>query len=201
MNKKFYVSLMLSVFLLMVYENGYSQSEMPPELTSGSITEQIKYLQERTRIYENYRAIREDMFQKLSRNVLDTIALKQSRIEELAWNHASLVSKYDSVNVLLGRADENLIQALDTKNSIKVLGVEVRKNAYNSVMVTVILALLAVLLLGFIAFRRNLIVMSRTTKDLKDIREEFETYRQTTRIAREKMQMDHFNEIKKLKGK
>ena len=201
MNKKFYVSLMLSVFLLIVYVNGYSQSEMPPELTSGSITEQIKYLQERTRIYENYRAIREDMFQKLSRNVLDTIALKQSRIEELAWNHASLVSKYDSVNVLLGRADENLIQALDTKNSIKVLGVEVRKNAYNSVMVTVILALLAVLLLGFIAFRRNLIVMSRTTKDLKDIREEFETYRQTTRIAREKMQMDHFNEIKKLKGK
>ena len=201
MNKKFYVSLMLSVFLLIVYVNGYSKSEMPPELTSGSITEQIKYLQERTRIYENYRAIREDMFQKLSRNVLDTIALKQSRIEELAWNHASLVSKYDSVNVLLGRADENLIQALDTKNSIKVLGVEVRKNAYNSVMVTVILALLAVLLLGFIAFRRNLIVMSRTTKDLKDIREEFETYRQTTRIAREKMQMDHFNEIKKLKGK
>ena len=201
MNKKFYVSLMLSVFLLMVYENGYSQSEMPPELTSGSITEQIKYLQERTRIYENYRAIREDMFQKLTRNVLDTIALKQSRIEELARNHASLVSKYDSVNLLLGRADKNLIQALDTKNSIKVLGIEVRKNTYNSVMGIIILVLSGFLLFGFIAFRRNLSVTSRTTKDLKDIREEFETYRQTTRIAREKMQMDHFNEIKKLKGK
>jgi hypothetical protein len=34
--------------------------------------------------------------------------------------------------------------------------------------------------------------------ELKDQREAFEEYRQSTRIEREKMQMDQFNEIKKI---
>ena len=71
---------------------------------------------------------------------------------------------------------------------------------YNTVMWIIVAGLVVILAVGFLAFKRNLIVNIRTGKELKELKEEFEAYRQSSRIAREKMSMDHFNELKKLKG-
>jgi hypothetical protein len=54
---------------------------------------------------------------------------------------------------------------------------------------------------GFLAFRRNISVTTETKKELEDLKNEFEEYRTKSRIEREKMSLDHFNEIKRLKGK
>jgi uncharacterized membrane-anchored protein YhcB (DUF1043 family) len=87
-----------------------------------------------------------------------------------------------------------------TKNSIKVIGLEINKLTYNKIMWTILILLVAVLLLGFLVFKRNLSTIFNTKKEFKDLKVEFETYRKTTREAREKLTMDHFNEIKRLKG-
>ena len=193
--------LLIFAVLFMAVMNVNSQTAMPEELNSSSIDGQIKYLEERTRIYENYRAIREDMFQKINKNIRDTLTADRNKINELNNLASSLKITYDSLNLILDNTTVNLNEMTATKNSISVLGMEINKIAYNTIMWSITGVLLAVLAIGFLAFKRNLITTIRTGKELKDLREEFETYRQTTRIAREKMQMDHFNEIKKLKGK
>jgi ribose/xylose/arabinose/galactoside ABC-type transport system permease subunit len=78
---------------------------------------------------------------------------------------------------------------------------EINKGAYNTVMWTIIAILAIALTLGFLLFKRNLFVTIRTGKELKELKDEFEAYRQSARIAREKMSMDHFNEMQRLKGK
>ncbi|MBE0666138.1 MAG: hypothetical protein IH593_00545 [Bacteroidales bacterium] len=70
---------------------------------------------------------------------------------------------------------------------------------YNAIMWTVIGGLAFILVIGFLIFRRNLVVLLRTDKDLTELKEEFSTYRQTSRIAREKVEMDYFRELQKLK--
>ena len=67
-------------------------------------------------------------------------------------------------------------------------------------MFAVVAGLIFILAVGFMAFKRNLFTNISTRKELKELHNEFEAYRQSTRIAREKMAMEHFNEIKKLKG-
>jgi uncharacterized membrane-anchored protein YhcB (DUF1043 family) len=67
-------------------------------------------------------------------------------------------------------------------------------------MWTILGGLLALLLLGFLVFQRNLSTTSNTKKEFQELKNEFEAYRKTTREAREKLTMDHFNEIKRLKG-
>jgi uncharacterized membrane-anchored protein YhcB (DUF1043 family) len=67
-------------------------------------------------------------------------------------------------------------------------------------MWTILAALLAALVLGFLAFKRNMMVLSDTKKEFQDLKDEFEAYRKTSREAREKMTMAHFLELKKLKG-
>lgn len=185
--------------LIAIRANG--QTAMPDELTNNSIKEQLTYLEEKTRIYENYRAVREDMFQKIKRNVIDTLASDRNTIHGLENLTTNLKNTTDSINIILSTTRTSLEETTVTKNSINVLGMEINKGAYNTVMWTIIAILAVVLVIGFLLFKRNLIVTIRTGKELKELNDEFEAYKQAARIAREKMSMDHFNEMQRLKGK
>ncbi len=201
--KEINYSLIRTLLIIMVLSltiKGFGQTSLPEALTTGSMKDQLKYLEDKTRIYENYRAIREDMFQKLKENVTDTLLLNSSRISELNKNVLTLNSTIDTLKSTLSRTKSSLAEMTRTKDSITVLGIEINKSTYNSIMWTFVLILLALLALGFLVFKRNLYVTSETNKELKELKGEFETYRKTTREAREKMSMDHFNEIKRLKG-
>jgi hypothetical protein len=65
----------------------------------------------------------------------------------------------------------------------------------------IVAGLATLLIMGFMAFKRNLIVTKNIRKDLEALKTEFEAYRKSSREAREKMSMDHFNELKRLRGK
>jgi hypothetical protein len=176
------------------------QTTIPDVLTKNSLKEQMNYLEERTKIYENYRAIREDMFQKLKGNIADTISVAKNNIAALSIETEILKHSIDSLSGYLKTVQTNLEDITRTKNSIKVLGIEVGKVIYNLVMWTILALLTGSIIMGFLLFKRNLSITNNTKKEYQELKDEFETYRKTSREAREKMSMDHFKEIKKLKG-
>jgi hypothetical protein len=73
------------------------------------------------------------------------------------------------------------------------------KAFYNSIVWSVIFALIILLVLGSFLFKRNLSTTYSTRKDLDQIKGEFEEYRRTSRERHEQLVINHFNEIKKLK--
>jgi hypothetical protein len=181
--------------------NAAGQTAMPNELTTSPIHEQIKYVEEHTRIYDNFRAIREDIYQKINRNVIDTIVAEKNRVAALKILTSDLSGKTDSIYGLLSTARIDLVQATTTKNNIRVLGLELNKRTYNAIMWTVVGGLAFLLGLGFLVFKRNLTVLLRTDKDLKELKDEFAAYKQSSRLAREKLEMDNFHAMQKLKEK
>jgi hypothetical protein len=189
------------VILMAGITRGISQTAIPDVLEKGTLPDQMNYLEEKTRIYENYRAIREDIFQLAKKNAVDSLAKAKNKIVELAGIRRNLNIRIDSLNNSLGKTKDQLEEMTSTKNSIRVIGIEMNKIAYNSLMWTVIAILLFLLGVGFLAFKRNRVVTIETKKELAELKSEFETYRTKTRLEREKMSMDHFNEIKRLKGR
>ncbi|MCX6302430.1 MAG: hypothetical protein NTW82_09620 [Bacteroidia bacterium] len=176
------------------------QTAIPEVLEKGTITEQMNYLEEKTRIYEYYRAIREDMFQMIKRNAVDSLVKVKNQVNMLAGMNSNLVLRFDSLTATLSDREAQLDEAIRTKDGIKVFGMNLNKKAYNSIMWIIVVGLLFLLGLGFLIFKRNLSVMLRTKKDLEEMKTEFESYRQKKRLEIEKLGMDHFNELKKLKG-
>jgi tetrahydromethanopterin S-methyltransferase subunit B len=195
--KKIILTLMLAVMTFPVI---FGQSSLPEELIKNPLVDQLNYLENRTRIYENYRAIREDMFQRLKQNVNDSVAFDRNTITTLNSRVRALDKKIDSLKQELDSTKVMLSDMTITKNSLKFLGMTVRKAIYNSIMWTVIAGLLALLVAGFLAFRGTVQSMKKTKKDLEELKEEFEAYRKTSREAREKMSMDHFNELRRLRN-
>jgi len=174
---------------------------MPDVLQKGSLTEQLNYIEERTRIYDYYRAIREDMWQQIKKNTLDTLAVAKGEISVLTLSENKYYGKIDSLNKIVTDARVKLDEAVRTKNSINVLGLDINKFAYNSVMWIIVAGLAIILAIVFLAFKRNITVTRNTKKDLEELKAEFETYRKQSREAREKMSMEHFNEIRRLRAK
>lgn len=196
---KFRDVLLISVFTFTV-SMAAGQSKMPDELTTATINGQIKYVEDHTRIYDNYRAIREDIYQKLNKNILDSLAAGKNNVAELKNSTAALNSRTDSLNQHLASTRTQLDQVTATKNKISILGLEINKTAYNTIMWILVGGLLLLGAIGFLIFKRNLVVLLRTEKDLKELKEEFAAYKQTSRIAREKVEMDLFRANQKLKG-
>lgn len=193
-------SVLIFAMLVMLTIKGTGQTPMPEALNTSTLKEQLNYLEERTRIYENYRAIREDMFQKIKRNVTDSLSEANRKIIVLNTLTSTLNLKIDSLKSSLETTKINLEEITRTKNSIKLFGLDVNKLTYNAIVWIIIAGLISILILGFLVFNRNRLATLNTKKELKGLRDEFEAYRKTSREAREKMTMDHFNEMKKLKG-
>lgn len=191
--------LLLSVFVFSV-TLASGQTKMPEELTTATINGQIEYVEDHTRIYDNFRAIREDIYQKLNKNIIDSLAAEKGRIIELKKAGSVLTQKNDSLTMLLGATRNDLASVTATKNKIRVLGLELKKGVYNTIMWTILGVALLLLAIGFLIFKRNLVVLLRTEKDLKELKEEFAAYKQSSRLAREKVEMDLFRANQKLKG-
>lgn len=177
-----------------------AQPQPPIDLINAPIREQFSSIESRTRIYDNFRAVREDMFQKIKKNVNDSLSTMHKKISELNNQTGALRTEIDSLNSRLGTTRANLDETTRSKNSVPFLGMEVEKGTYNSIMWSIIIILLLVLLTGFLVFRRNQKIVVNRNKDLEDLKVEFEAYRKTSREAREKMALQHFNELKKLRG-
>lgn len=191
---------LIVALMALISFNGKSQTTVPEILFTGTLTEQANYIEEKTRIYENYRAIREDIFQKIKENALDSLSLRKKEIAELMDLNRAHNNSIDSLNATLENIKGELDQVTLTKNSIRLFGFEVNKITYNSVMWTIILVLIVLLASGFLAYKRNRNITINTKRDFEDLKKEFEAYRKSSREAREKMSMAHFNELRKLRG-
>lgn len=200
------LSLLLVIATLNAFPQAQTQDQTQPtapppiDLKTAPIRDQFNQIQQRTRIYDNFRAVREDMFQTLKKNVNDTLTTMQKRIVSQNSQTASLRVTIDSLNSRLSTTQGNLDDVTRSKNSVNFMGMEVEKGTYNTIMWSIIIVLLLLLVIGFLVFQRNQTVVNNRTKDLDDLKAEFEAYRKTSREAREKMALQHFNELKKLRG-
>jgi hypothetical protein len=186
---------------LMVITRGTSQTAIPEILTRGTLSDQMLFIENRTNIYQDYRAIREDMFQLIKKNAVDSLLKVKNQLAESSGINTSLLAEIDSLENILNIAKEDLSDMTSTKNSISILGISMNKNVYNSIMWIIIAALAFLLATGYLAFKRSFIITRNTKDELADLRKEFDEYRNKSRLEREKMSMDHFKEIQKLKGK
>jgi hypothetical protein len=193
----FKISLIAVIFFSLAFtSNGQT---VPEDYKKGTISEQLNQLEARTRIYEDYRAIREDIFQLVSRNIKDTLVTKNKRINNLIAKTASLNSRIDSINESLETTKASLEEITRTKNSLSVLGIELNKTVYNSVMWLILSTLVFLLVIGYLKFKINRDTTLKAKAELLELQKEFDDYKQKKRIEHENLTMAHFNEIKKLK--
>ena len=196
--KKIFPALLILLLLLPAGRiNGQNPGEAPEDVT---LRGQYEEVQRRTRIYDGFRAIREDMFQDLRRQSLDSLNQARQRISALEGELQEVNARLEQQAGQLEEAEAARDQAIANKDSIPFLGKPLKKGFYN-VLVWSIIGILALLALVLLVVTRNARRLSRQRAiDLNDVLQEYENYRKTSRERLERITVEHFNEIKKLKG-
>ena len=192
--------ILISTLILLFPLTAWCQTTITEPLLKGTLMEQMNYIQEKTRIYEGYRAIREDIFQKLKVNSLDSLKAAKEEINSLRMNADRKNLTIDSLNASIDMFKTSLDKISLTKNSLSFFGAEINKSVYNAVLWSIIAIISSILTAGFLVYKRNHSVTTHTRKEFEDLKKEFDAYRKASREAREKMSMAHFNELKRLRG-
>lgn len=172
---------------------------IPEVLDTGTMNQQLEYLQKNTNIYNNYRAVRNDMFLKLKSNVLENESQLKSEINQLNSELTSTKTKVDALQSQLASTQQSLEEAIETKNSFKLLGLNIDKVLYNTILWIVILALAVFTGVTFLLYKRSMITTNQCKKELEDVNGKFEEYKKQVREKQEKLVVAHHKEMMKLK--
>jgi len=176
--------------------NGQTLSEV---LDTATIENQISSIHRRTRVYDNFRAIHDDIFLKMQRNVNDSLNETKLEIAHINSNLADRNFQIETLNSDLTRTKNERDEAIRNKDSMSFIGIHMNKALYNSILWFVILGLLIVSAILFLLFKRAHVVTSQVKGELETIQTDFEEHKKSSREKYEKLVVSHHNEIMKLK--
>lgn len=168
-------------------------------LDSAAFEAQLEFVQERTRVYNDFRAIREDVFLKMKKNAIDTLRKEKLEVARLNSELTERDFQIETLNTDLSRTKTERDQSIRTKDSFVFLGIQMQKGVYNTVMWIIVLGLLSVGVILFLMFKKSFVVTSQTKHELESIQEEYETYKKSSREKYEKLVVSHHSEIMKMK--
>ena len=177
-----------------------AQSGAMAVMDSASLETQLDYIQENTRVYNDYRAIREDVFLKLKRNMADSLMGEKLQVAQLNSRLSERDFQIENLNTDLARTKNERDEAIRNKNSLTVFGISLNKAIYNSVMWFIVLGLAVTAIIMLVLFRRSHIVTSQLKNELEASQAEFDDYRKSAREKYEKLVVSHHHEIMKLKN-
>ncbi len=168
---------------------------------TATLEQQFDYILDKTRIYEGYRAIRNDVYLKMQKNALDS--LNQHILNEQRLR-SELNEKNAEINKLtsdLDRIKEERNEAIRNKDSMNFLGINIAKTVYNSVVWFVILGLAILVTILFLSFRRAQFVTREAKEKLNALQEKYDSHQKSSREKYEKLVVAHHNELMKLKNR
>lgn len=178
----------------------HAQSGAAAVLDSALLEAQLDYVHENTRVYNDFRAIRDDIFLKLQRNVKDTLNATRLDVEQLNSKLTERNFQIEKLNTDLARTNNEKDEAIRNRDSLSFIGIQMSKGLYNVIMWFIILGLAALAALMVVLFRRAHHVTREVKEELQSTQEEFEVHRKTSREKYEKLVVSHHSEIMKLKN-
>jgi hypothetical protein len=191
---------MVLIQLSVIY-TARAQNRTLEVLDTATLQQQMDHLRDRINIYNGYRAVRDDIFLKMMQNSLDSLGTSRSETRQLESTLESVQADMAAIEKSLRQTEEDRDLAIKNKNSLSLLGLQMNKAFYNSIMWTMVLVLAALLIILFFLYKRSFVINRQISRDLEETKEEYENYRQQSRERYEKMVVQHHKEILKLKGK
>lgn len=177
-----------------------AQSGASAVLDSALLEAQLDYIQEKTRVYNDYRAIRADIFLKIKKNVLDTLNASKLEVEELNSRLTERNFQIETLNTDLTRTKNERDEAIKNQNSLSFFGIQMNKTLYNSIVWFIILGLVTLAVGLILLHRRSHLVTKQVKEELQTSQNEFDQYRKSSREKYEKLVVSHHSEIMKLKN-
>ncbi len=147
--------------------------------------------------YQEYKVVKQVWLNKLKSNTIDTLKNLESKLNATNLKINEQKSTITGLEESLAQTNENLSAVTNEKDSMSFFGAAVTKTTYNTIMLLIIGALLA--LLGFFVYRfkNSNAVTVQAKKALAETEAEFEDHRRRALEREQKVMRKLQDEINK----
>ncbi|MCH7397457.1 hypothetical protein MM236_05635 [Belliella sp. DSM 107340] len=180
MNKTILLVLIATSFFIHPGQAQESNVEEMGSLNSGTISSQFDYINSISNNFQEYKVVKKTNLEKIKSNVLDSLQVFKKELIDI---HATVKDQQAKINELeedIKSTHDDLDAALEARDSFFFLGIPIHKNAYNTIMWTIVLGLLIAFLFFLYKYSKSHKVISIARKNLEETVEEFEQHRKNT---------------------
>ncbi|PVW13927.1 hypothetical protein [Marixanthomonas spongiae] len=197
MKKK--LTALLPLFLCAVFS--FAQENPQSQAKDNTLEGQFKEVVDESNNYQEYKVIKKYKINQLRKNILDSVAALESKIEASQSEIDQKAKTIDSLTGKLKTTKENLAVSKEKENGIEILGILTQKSTYNTIMWSIIVLLLVVLGFLFYKFKNSHKVTKASQLKLAETEMELETNRQKSLEREQKLRRKLQDEINKNRNK
>jgi hypothetical protein len=176
------------------------QSAVRGSVDRGSVEDRFNFILKESVTSEDSKIVKGWWLYHLKTFVIDTMKSLQNEIVLLQNSVKNTTSDFDSLNTELKTTNDKLIAAINEKNNISFIGIPMNKNAYNSLVWSIIGGLTFLVAIFILFFKRSNIVSVQTKRDLDELKNEFEAFRKRALEREEKLVRKHHDEMQKYRN-
>lgn len=167
----------LSVLLIGLSATTFAQKNINAWKSEPNIEQQYEVFKENVNFWDGKYFMTPPQLDAFYNALSDSVAVLEDEIETRAIRINDLEAELDSTNQELNNTKADLDRSIQNRNTISMFGQDIEKSIYTVTMSMIILALLAVLGVLFILYKRSNKITTRTKKDYEDLKQEYETHK------------------------
>ncbi len=177
----------LLIIIIFINTVAFAQTDQNKKsLKDGTIDEQFEYILKKSTNYQEYKVIKKTSIYTLKANMNDS--LKKERNELIKYKD-SLKKKEQEFGALqndLTSMSEELKVVTDSKDTIKLLGIPLKRDVYKLILWSLIGILLFALLYFIYIYKNSNLVTQKALSDYNELDEEFNSSK-TRALEREQI--------------
>lgn len=166
----------------------------------NTVENQFLKILKRGNSWHEFKMVKKTDFISFQKNILDSVSsIKKDVIEKnkiITAQKENISSLTDNINKL----KQELTVAVEKEDSVSLLGAQVQKGIYNTILFGIILGLLIALLFFIFKYKNSLAITNTANKSLSQIEEEFEMHRKKSIENEQKLRRKLQDEINKQRG-
>ncbi len=173
----------LFIFLIVTALFSFGQ-DSTNNMKEGSVKEQFDHVYKKSGSYQEYKVIKKNLYNTLKKNVLDSIQNQKVNISEANKLIKEQANEINTLSSSLNQLKSELDKSKNEKNSIRFLGIKLKKGVFLALMWSIFGLLLFGLGTLFYLYNNNNRITQKTNEDLKELEMEFKNAR-TRALERE----------------
>ena len=197
------LTIILTVFLCSIASFAQENEENDKlSLDSGTIDNQFEYVITKSNNYQDYKVIKKNLLYSLKAHTLDSLKAIRKDLADTQLTVDTQAKEILDLKANLESTKTELKNTKDTKDNIKLFGIQLSKDGYKAIMWLIIAALFGLLVFFIFKFKNSNAITKDAKKALSDIEEEFEEHRKTALEREQKVRrqlQDELNRQKKTK--
>jgi hypothetical protein len=190
-------SYILSILFVLTASLSFGQDVVTED---NSIKGQFDKIYRTSTTYQVYKVIGKDRYERLKKNVLDSLKKSEKLISEKENLLKSERENIKKLNTTLNKTKLDLDTALLKENSISLFGAQVSKITYNLVLWIIIITLSLFLAFFVFKFAKSHVLTKEAQENLNDVEQGFDNHKKKSIEREQKLRRQLQDEINKLRN-